>query len=193
MTIQNENDNQGASSQADFVWPNRARFKKGGSVTTERKREQEDRKAYLENEKLLREKAAEDRRASTYLAMALADSELPGRFGKVTQQNIVGASAGPFYPQLPEGSSGAIPWPEDRNPLGFAIDAMEPVDPTAHSPAVDCAAVTLSAATVSLAVGEPIVTAALQSKSPPITGAAVGGDAGDSAANSVPRSSIRRL
>ena len=138
-------------------------------MTTEKQREQQERLETLRNDQLVREKAAEDRRASTYLTMALADSELPGRFGKVTQQNIVGATPGPIYPQLPEGAMGAIPWPEDRNPLGYAVDAMEPVDPTAHSPAVDCAAVTLSAATVSLAVGEPIVTAALQSKSPDVS------------------------
>jgi hypothetical protein len=97
-------------------------------VTTEHEREQEERRQYLANEKLLREKAAEDRRASTYLAMALADSELPGRFGKVTQKHIVGASPGPIYPAQPESSpfhhdpTGNLP-----DPLGYAIDDQPPV------------------------------------------------------------------
>ena len=159
---------------------------------TSEQEEQALRKEVLRNDVLVRQQNAGDRQAATYFGAAIAASEeMGGRFAAVGKSAVVGSSAVPQYPRLPE--SHAIPWPEDRNPLGFAIHAMEPVDPTAHSPAVDCAAVTLSAATVSLAVGEPIVTAALQSKSPPITGAAVGGDEGDSAANSVPRSSIRRL
>ena len=177
---------------------------------TSEQEEQALRKEVLRNDVLVRQQNAGDRQAATYFGAAIAASEeMGGRFAAVGKSAVVGSSAVPQYPRLPE--SHAIPWPEDRNPLGFAINDMgepsgspaeveraaeilrERQDPTAHSPAVDCAAVTLSAATVSLAVGEPIVTAALQSKSPPITGAAVGGDAGDSAANSVPRTSLRRL
>ena len=159
-----------------------------------------------ENEKL--RKIAE---GSTYFqhAQASALDESGGRFFKQSPTTVVGASAGPSYPMLPEGASGAIPWPEHSDLLGYSVDQMEPVGSEAEieraaeilrereaavlPQTAASAAVTLSAATVSLAVGEPIVTAALQSKSPPITCAAVGGDAGDSAANSVPRTSIRRL
>jgi hypothetical protein len=88
---------------------------------TREQEEQAERLAIAHNDRLVREKAAEDRRASTFLAMAIADSELPGRFGKVTQQHIVGTTPGPIYPPLPAN----IPWPEGRDELGYAIDDQE--------------------------------------------------------------------
>jgi hypothetical protein len=194
-------------------------------MPTAREEEQADRRAYLENEKLLREKAAEDRRASTFLAMAVADSELPGRFGNVTKQNVVGTTPTPTYAQLPADSPAAIAWPDAPDPLGYAIDEMpvigEPFEQEAAQRILDDRLAALpasggSAAPVSLAVervepptNSPDVSSSYDvpamggsaggsadppslSHSPTITGAAVGGDAGDGAANSVPRNSIRR-
>jgi hypothetical protein len=144
----------------------------------------EDYKAYLENRKLL-EKAATDKRASTYLAMAEAASlEIGGRYKTVSPMSITGTTPIPQMPRQPEGS----PWSNSEvlngpDELGWSVeDIGEPAgspaeveeaarilrerqDPTVPSPTVDSADVALSAATVSLAVGVPIATSALQSNS----------------------------
>jgi hypothetical protein len=192
-------------------------------MPTSHQQEQEERRAYLENEKLLR-KATEDRRASTYLAMAIADSELPGRFGNVTKQNVVGTTPTPTYPQLPADSPAAIAWPDAPDPLGYAIDEMpvigEPFEQEAAQRILDERSAAHpadggSAAPVSLAVepepptNSPNVSSynvpamggstvapdgpPSLSQSPSITGAAVVGEAGSGAANSASRTFIRRL
>jgi hypothetical protein len=139
-------------------------------------------KQYLENRRLLDEKAAENKRLSTYLAMAVADSELPGRFGNLAQQRVVGATPGPIYPKQPANSPWSQQWPEGEDVYGVPIDAQEPVgEPheieeaaqilrdreaaAVSSPAADCADVAVSAATVSLAADEPLPTSAPQSSS----------------------------
>jgi hypothetical protein len=145
------------------------------------KSEEEDYKAYLANEKMLREKAAEDRTASTYLAHALADATaIGGRFAAVGRASVTGSGPIP-HPHLPAPSwAGFDNGPEP--PLGYAIDDQpvtgepgeveeaarilrEREDLAANSPAAGSADVALSAATVTLAVGEPIATSALQSNS----------------------------
>ena len=93
-------------------------------MPTAHEQEQEDRRAYLENEKLLREKAAEERRASTYLAHALFDAEaIGGRFAAVGKASVTGAS--PTQTVLPAPS-----WAGqdlmDEPPTGYEIDAQEP-------------------------------------------------------------------
>ena len=76
---------------------------------------QRERKAVLKND--------------TFLSRAMADDELGlgGRFKRLSNATIVGATPGPQVPTLPEGS----PWSNDpvgdERPLGFEIDAMEPV------------------------------------------------------------------
>jgi hypothetical protein len=94
-------------------------------MTTEREREQEERRQYLANEKLLREKTADDRRASTYLAQALAASEDIGRrFKQVSPMSITGATPVPQYPTQPANSPAAIPWPDAPDPLGYSVEDM---------------------------------------------------------------------
>jgi hypothetical protein len=171
-------------------------------MTTER--EQQERKAYLENEKLLR-KAAEDRRLSTYLAMALADSELPGRFGKVTQQNIVGIAPTPQYPAQP-----SIPWPNEPDPLGFSVEDMPVVgepheieeaarilrereDAAAHPQVAAGSGAVVSASAVSSLVTDVPAAPLTQSKSSDVVG--VGRPATERAvpeAADAARSSFRR-
>jgi hypothetical protein len=85
----------------------------------------EDYEAYLQNRKLL-EKAATDKRASTYLAMAEAASlEIGGRFRQVSPMSITGTTPIP-HPHLPAPS-----WAGQDNgvepALGYEIDAQEPV------------------------------------------------------------------
>jgi hypothetical protein len=148
----------------------------GGSMTTEHEREQEERRQYLENEKLLREKSAGH---GTYFSHACADADaIGGRFSAVGKAYVTGSS--PTQTILPAPS-----WAGQDNgvepPLGYEIDWVEPVgslaeqaeaqrildqrEAAAHSPAATGADVALSAATGSLAVGEPIATSALQSNS----------------------------
>jgi hypothetical protein len=141
-------------------------------------------KQYLDNRKLLDEKAAaEKRRLSTYLAMAVADSEdIGGRFKKVAPMSVVGATPVPEYPRQPEGSPWSQQWPNDPDPLGYSVEDSEPVGSEAEieeaaqilrdreaaavtSPVADCADVAVSAATVSLAADEPLPTSAPQSSS----------------------------
>jgi hypothetical protein len=84
-------------------------------------------KQYLENRKLLAAEAA-DRRLSTYLAHALADSEdIGGRFKKVAPMTVVGATPVPEYPRQPEGSPWSQQWPDGPDVYGVPIDAQEPV------------------------------------------------------------------
>ena len=204
---------------------------------TSEQEEQKLRKEVLRNDQLVREKAAEERRASTYLAMALADSELPGRFGNIARQHIVGASAGPTYPMQPADSpfhhdpTGNLP-----DPFGVDIDAMEAVGseaeiqaaqrilddqrsaaPPADGSSADVPAVSSLATAVehaelatnssdetfgvsatgpasTLSAPTDELAGPTSSKSPLTVGGAVAvvGDAGDSAANSVPRSSFNR-
>jgi hypothetical protein len=86
-------------------------------------------KQYLANERLLREKAAADRRASTYLAQAVAASEdIGGRYKQVAPMTITGATPVPQYPRQPEGSPWSQQWPNDPDPLGYSVeDIGEPV------------------------------------------------------------------
>jgi hypothetical protein len=85
-------------------------------------------KQYLENRRLLDEKAAADKRLSTYLAHALADSEdIGGRFKKVAPMTVVGATPVPEYPRQPEGSPWSQQWPDGPDVYGVPIDAQEPV------------------------------------------------------------------
>ena len=50
-----------------------------------------------------------------------------GRYAKLTPSNVIGSATSPQYPQQPENS----PWHHDpvaaTEPLGFSVDAMEPV------------------------------------------------------------------
>jgi hypothetical protein len=97
-------------------------------MPTAQEEEQAERRAYLENEKLLREKSAEDKRASTYLAMAEAASlEIGGRYKQVSPMSITGTTPVPQYPALPANSPAAIAWPEGPDVYGEPIDQLEPV------------------------------------------------------------------
>jgi hypothetical protein len=88
---------------------------------------QEAYRDYLENEKLLR-KTAEDKRLSTYLAHAVADSEdIGGRFKQVSPMTITGATPFPQYPRLPANSPWSQQWPKGEDVYGVPIDAQEPV------------------------------------------------------------------
>jgi hypothetical protein len=72
-------------------------------------------------------KAAEDKRASTYLAMAEAASlEIGGRYKSVSPMSITGTTPFPVYPAQPESSpyhhdpTGNLP-----DPLGYSISDQE--------------------------------------------------------------------
>ena len=160
-----------------------------------------ERQIEMENEKL--HKQAE---GSTFFqhAQASALDESGGRFAKQSPTTVVGASANPSYPRLPEGAMGAIPWPEDRNPLGYSVDQMEPVGSEAEQLAAQRILDQRSAARPADGGPAEVPASALSveragpptsSKSLAITGAAVASGAGDgSAANdTVPRSFNRRL
>jgi hypothetical protein len=90
--------------------------------------EQIERLKMLHNENLVREKKAtpEDRRANTMLALAIADSEQPGRFGNMAKQTIVGATPEYQVPQLPANSPWNS-WPEGPDVTGYDVDQMDPV------------------------------------------------------------------
>jgi hypothetical protein len=182
-------------------------------MSTEHKREQEERRQYLANEKLLREKAAEDRRASTYLAQALAASEdIGGRYKQVSPMTITGATPVPQMPQQPEGSPWSQQWPSGPDELGYSVEDIG--EPSGSPAEVERAAEILrerevaaaalpSAADVDRVVEAPTAvrhhagetsTRSTQYQSLAITGAAVVGEAGNSsAAKAVPRTFPRRL
>src|SRR5215813_14481930 len=70
---------------------------------------------------------ADDRRAKTYFGQAQhADDELGGRYAKVRSTTVVGSSPS-SYPAQPSTS----PWHRDpvpdEPPLGYSVDAVEPV------------------------------------------------------------------
>ena len=96
-------------------------------MTTAHEQEQEERRAYPENHKLL-QKAAEDRRASTYLAHAMVDADAVGgryRVADVGRAAVTGSGPIP-HPHLPAPSwAGQDNMPE--LPLGYAIDDQIPV------------------------------------------------------------------
>jgi hypothetical protein len=104
-----------------------AASKSGATDMTDKaeQEKQEDYKAYLENEKLLR-KSAEDKRASTYLAHALVDAEaIGGRFAAVGKASVTGSGPIP-HPHLPAPSwAGQDTMVEP--PLGYAINDQIPV------------------------------------------------------------------
>lgn len=86
---------------------------------------QREKREIMENDRLVRE--AGERRGRTYAGHALDNEpDVGGRFAKVSTTTVVGTS--PInYPQQPPGS----PWHSDpcppEPPLGFSVDAMEPV------------------------------------------------------------------
>jgi hypothetical protein len=98
---------------------------------TSDKEEQALRLAILHNDRLVREKAAQDKRASTYLAHALVDAEaIGGRFAAaaVGRSAVVGSTAVPNYPRLPESSPWAQPNPFNQpEALGYDINWVEPM------------------------------------------------------------------
>jgi hypothetical protein len=100
-------------------------------MTTESQRDQAERKAMLENDRRVREQEA-----GTYFSHA-TDSEPGGRFLKAEgPPHVVGTSPIPRYPALP----GSSPWSgEDvvgqEPPLGFQIDAMPALEPSAATSA----------------------------------------------------------
>ena len=73
-----------------------------------------------------------------------------GRYAKLTPSNVTGSTPSPQYPQIPSGPwSGDDPVPNEE-PLGFSVDAMEPLEPTPEPPEVNP-----SPPTVEVGVGEP--------------------------------------
>jgi hypothetical protein len=86
-----------------------------------------------------------DRKVSTYFqrAQADADLELGGRYAKVTETTVTGATPGPIYPKQPPNS----PWHHDpmppEPPLGFSVNDLEPVGEPheRQAPAGDAASV----------------------------------------------------
>jgi hypothetical protein len=67
-------------------------------------------------------------RNDTYFArQSHTVDDVGGRFAKLTPATITGSATSPQYPQQPENS----PWHHDpvaaTEPLGFSVDAMEPV------------------------------------------------------------------
>jgi len=69
----------------------------------------------------------EERRLRTYQGRAMADLEdAGGRYSAVTKQSVTGSTPSSAYPRMPSG-----PWAENEMPpeppLGYEIDAMEPV------------------------------------------------------------------
>jgi hypothetical protein len=156
-----------------------------------------DRQIEMENERL--RKIAE---GSTYFqhAQASANDEAGGRFAKPTA--VVGAN--PIsYPQLPESSPWAQPWPEGPDVYGVPIDEMpvigEPFEQEAAQRILDdrLAAPPASGASddvpaVSLATAE-LSEAPTSSQSPDVA-FSVSAKRGTAAMQvTVPRNSFRRL
>src|SRR5262249_13627556 len=74
-----------------------------------------------------REIMAEDRRAKTYFGQAQhADDELGGRYAKVRSTTVVGSSPSSYPAQPPTSPWHRDPVP-DEPPLGYSVDAVEPV------------------------------------------------------------------
>jgi hypothetical protein len=89
---------------------------------TSEQEKQDDYKAYLANEKLL-QKAAEEKRASTYLAHAMVDADsVGGRYAATAKASVVGSTPMPSYPR----DGAGISWPQGSDELGYEIDAQEP-------------------------------------------------------------------
>jgi hypothetical protein len=80
----------------------------------------------------MEEKAAilkNDQRARhTFQSRAIAEAdEIQGRFAEINKSNVVGSQQAVHYPRLPSG-----PWADPvqvppEEPLGFSVEAMEPV------------------------------------------------------------------
>ena len=143
---------------------------------TSHEQEQSERRAYLENEKRLREAAAG---TGTYFSHAVSDADaIGGRYAAVGKANVVGTTPIP-HSNLPvpswSGQDNAV-----EQPLGYSVEDMpvvgEPGEVEAAAailrerenpnaafllPALDCAAGVLSATTAaSLAVDAAITPAA---------------------------------
>jgi hypothetical protein len=84
---------------------------------------QRDLAAHRQQNRSMSDKSAAS--PTTYSQLANVDQELGGRFAK--ESRVSGAEPNVRYPRLPSSS----PWASDpvppEEPLGFEIDAMEPV------------------------------------------------------------------
>jgi hypothetical protein len=73
----------------------------------------------------------QEQTGSTFHQHALADADIPrGRFSAVTTTTVVGATAVPQYPAA--GPHQADPCGQEP-PLGYRVDAQEPLEPTASA------------------------------------------------------------
>jgi hypothetical protein len=93
-----------------------------------RQEEEAERKAVLENDRLVREQQKQREQSGTYLSHTNADEiSGGGRFAAVNPTTVVGAQPLSKYPTLPSSSpwSGAQPEPGPEPPLGFDNPALE--------------------------------------------------------------------
>jgi hypothetical protein len=91
---------------------------------TNEKITQADKLAALHNSNLLRKRAE----LNTYHARAQVEADdAGGRYAKLQPTTVIGSTGAPAYPQQPEGS----PWRGDligqEPPLGYSVDAIDPV------------------------------------------------------------------
>jgi hypothetical protein len=96
-------------------------------MTLSRQEEMEERRQVVENERRVR------KQGSTFAQFAQSDAnERRGRFDAHEKSTVIGATSVPKYPAGPawcDADQGLEP------PLGYRIDAQEPLEPSLHSPA----------------------------------------------------------
>jgi hypothetical protein len=92
------------------------------------KGEQRERREVIENDRRLRQPEG---KPDTYFSRALADAglELGGRFGALAKPVVTGTAP---YPMLPASSPWSVDPVPTEPPLGFSVDAREPVGTAAE-------------------------------------------------------------